>query len=111
MSLFKTVTMSVASVTGSFTKGKWSQTTGTSTSFKGTFQPSGGKDLRSLPEGRRQSATYTVYSDLDFDTVTSSTNPDLILLENKTYEIVRALPWQNSVINHYKYLLQEKRSK
>jgi hypothetical protein len=111
MSLFKTVTMQIRPVTGSRVNGKWTQTVGAATSFKGTFQPLRGKELDSLPEGRRAGSNYKVYSDLNFDTVTSNENPDLVELNGIQYEIIKKDIWQNSIIPHYKYIVQEKVSK
>ena len=107
MSLFKTVTMSIKGVIGSYVNGKWRRTETTGTTFKGTFQPLSGKDADFLPEGRRAGASFRVYSDLNFDTVTTTENPDLIVVNNVKYEIVAKLTWQNTLINHYKYIVQE----
>ena len=112
MSLFKTVTMQVQGVTsGIDADGLPTDTVGVASTFKGTFQPARGQDLQALPEGRRANGVFKVYSDLDFDTVTSDDNPDQIVLNSRTYEIVMRAPWQNSIIPHYKYLVQEIKSK
>lgn len=111
MSLFKSVKMYVRSVTGSDVEGKWQQTVGAPVGFKGTFQPANGQDMQALPEGRRETAVFKIYADKSFDTVTSSDNPDLISVNNITYEIISVEPWQNGLINHYKYMVQEKRDK
>ncbi len=107
MSLFKTVPMYVKSVTGGYIDGKWSQTEGNAISFNGTLQPLNGKDTQILPEGRRAGENYKVYSDLEFETVTSSNNPNIINVNNINYEILSKESWQNTIINHYKYIVQK----
>lgn len=103
--------MQVQSVITTELYGKVTSSAGPATAFKGTFQPLRGEEMQSLPEGRRAGANFKVYSDLDFDTVTSNENPDQIVLNGSVYEIIRREPWQNTLINHYKYIVQELKSK
>jgi hypothetical protein len=111
MSIFNTVTMTARGVTGSYTKGKWSQTEGAATVFSGSFQPLNGKELQNLPEGKRAGSGYKVYSSINFDTVTTTTNPDLIILNDVRYEIIKKFNWVNGLIPHYKYIVIEVTSK
>lgn len=111
MSLFKTVKMSLQSVSTIRLYGKGSETLGALRTFRGTFQPADGEHMQSLPEGRRANGVFFVVSDLDFDTVTSTTNPDRVVINGRHYEIVSRMPWQNKILPHYEYLVQEIKAK
>lgn len=86
-------------VDGRFTPGSQ-----TDISFKASIQPLNGKELESLPEGRREKDTYNIYTDFQLRTVDEegNTNPDQVDIFGQSFEIIKVDTWKNNVIPHYK---------
>lgn len=61
-----------------------------------SVQPSPGKDLELLPEGRRTTGAYTLYA------VEPLVVEDVFQLFGEAYEVLHAESWQNGIIPHYK---------
>ena len=67
--------------------------------------------MLSLPEGRRNRKTYSLYSSTKINLISTGTNPDQITIFGERYEVVRVEPWQNradifGIINHFKFFAQ-----
>lgn len=75
--------------------------------LQGSLQPTTGKDLQQLPEGRRTNANYKLYTSTALSTVEEQ-NPDTIIIDDDEYEVVTIMPWGNNIINHYKVILSKK---
>jgi hypothetical protein len=62
--------------------------------------------MHSLPEGRRFSEFYNLYTDSPLNTVVvGGSNPDVVLVDGVEFEIVKVENWANNIINHYKALI------
>lgn len=71
-----------------------------------SLQPNDGKEMQSLPEGRRFSESYDFYTSSPLDTVVvGGENPDVVLVEGIEFEIVKVENWANNVINHFRALI------
>lgn len=83
--------------------------TPTPITINGTIQPTTGKDLDAIPENRRSSASYKIYS---FDELhiadTDEEQSDELTIRGKQFEVIAKLPWQNDLINHFKYIVSKK---
>lgn len=92
--------------TGERVRGVWTPGPTTSDTFVGSVQPVKGKDLELLPIGRRDTGAVKVYSNTPLAvSVEGGTTPgDVVVWQGRAWEIIAALPYQNGVINHYKYL-------
>ena len=88
---------------GAYTKGRWSETTSTST-ISASVQPLTGQEINTLPENRRAATWLKLYSSDDIPGLTGN-NPATITINSLEYEIYAKLPWQNGLISHYKYLV------
>lgn len=62
------------------------------------------EDIQQLPEGRRNSKLFFIFTDTRLNLVTSA-NPDIVVVDSENYEVDKEEVWQNNVINHYKYLI------
>lgn len=73
-------------------------------SFTSSVQPLNGKEMETLPEGRRQAETYRLYTDFALNTVDekNKVKADRVVIFTKTFEIIKVDVWQNQVIPHYK---------
>lgn len=91
---------------GSLVKGVWTPGPVESGIFVGSVQPVNGKDLDLLPIGRRDTGSVKVYSNTPLAVATEggTTPGDVVVWQGRQWELVAALPYQNGVINHYKYL-------
>jgi len=67
-------------------------------------QPLTGRELEALPEGRRNSDSYSLFTDYPLVTaeVSKVNNPDIVMINNEEFEVIKVESWQNDVINHYK---------
>jgi len=89
---------------GTYVKGVYAPGTTTSTTIFASVQPATKNDIESLPEGKRNSKSYALFTNSDLPMVSLST-PDTVMIEGETYEMVRKEPWRNNVISHYKYIV------
>jgi len=90
---------------GTRVDGHWVEGKQSSFTFMASIQPAGKNDMESLPEGRRNSKVYRLYTDTKLVALAVGQNPDLVTLFSEVYEVVSEFPWRNNVINHYKYLV------
>jgi hypothetical protein len=105
MSLFKSVDLIRRSTPGTYEKGQWVKGTPVETNFKGTAQPASGKTLELLPEGKRNSETITIYAPISMDFSTAEPRDqktgDIIVWENRNYEVQIARKWNNGILPHW----------
>lgn len=110
MSLFKSFTMTIERRTGYYDTadgGRWKYNPSSNLTIKGSFQPINGKEMQSLPEGRRSNGVYQGSTDTKIYTTKQDRGDvlddpsDVLIKDNKRYEIVEAGDWQNNIINHY----------
>jgi len=88
------------------------QSTQTPFNLEASVQPSTSAQLSMLPETRRlRGGIYTLITFETLLTVDNDVYPDLILFDNKTYEVVTKLKWENNILNHNIYLIQEIRTR
>jgi hypothetical protein len=83
---------------------------GTESQFpiKCSVQNPKGQEMMLLDENRRDTAVFRIYADTQLFTASkSSQNPDRVVLDDGDYEVVKVMPWQNNIINHYKYLISK----
>ena len=76
-----------------------------------SIQPTTGEEMLSLPEGRRDKKTYSLFTSTDINVIVGGANPDQVLIFGERYEVVRVEPWQNrptvfGIINHFKFYAQ-----
>jgi len=96
---------------GSYVNGVWVQVGETAIPITASIQPTTGEEMLSLPEGRRNRKTYSLYSSTKINLISTGTNPDQITIFGERYEVVRVEPWQNradifGIINHFKFFAQ-----
>jgi len=72
-------------------------------------QPITGKEMETLPENRRNTSAYTVFTETELQTTNDATGlkPDRLTLFGKVCEIIQVQPWQNGLINHYECIASE----
>ena len=73
--------------------------------IKASVQAMTGEDMETLPEGRRASSGYWVFTSTlikTVDTDGSDENPDIVVIEGEDYEAVTLERWRNKIINHYR---------
>jgi hypothetical protein len=95
-------------VSGTRVSGVWTPTTVAAT-FLGSVQPAVGKDTDLVPEGRRDKGSVKVYSNtpLNVSLEGSDSSGDIIIWQGRKWEVVTALPNQNGLIPHFKYMASD----
>lgn len=103
-------------VTGSYVNGKYVGETFLTIDATASVQPTTGEEVQLLPEGRRDSQTYAMYTSTQIYGIEPQTplhNPDQVLIlkppfEGLVFEVVQINTWQNNsnfnIVNHYKYI-------
>ena len=90
--------------TGSWSKGRFTEGAYTALSLRASVQPlSPGARMQSLPEGRRESSAFTLFTLTELMTVdvNDDHNPDIITIYGLEYEVMDVQNWQNGTIPHY----------
>ena len=94
---------------GSYVDGLWVEGAPTDSTITASIQPLSGEDMKSLPEARRQSEGYNMFTSTQVKTVEdagSDQNADKIVFSGKEYEVYQVKPWQNNtnftLVNHYR---------
>lgn len=73
--------------------------------IRASVQPASQDDMMLLPEGRRVSGAYRLYTDDVLLLASGTQNADIVIIAGADYEAMADASWQNSVINHRSYLL------
>lgn len=77
-----------------------------------SVQPTKGKEVLLVPEGRRDQETYKMYTSTQIEGITTQ-NPDQVMIVDSrfsglVFECIEIFDWQNNsnfnIINHYKYI-------
>ena len=83
----------------------------TTTTIKGSVQPTKGRDVEHLPEGQRQSVERKVYTRSELLAADPTTTPprqsDELLINDETYEVVE-VQWHRAILPHYRALLMRR---
>lgn len=97
---------------GSYVNGRWVEGATTDSTITASIQPLTGEDMEELPEARRESEGYNMYTSTQVRTVQeagSNQNADRIVFNGKEYEVHQVRPWQNNtnftIVNHYRYFI------
>lgn len=92
---------------GSYVNGRWVEGSFTDSPITASIQPLIGEELQELPEDRRGTESYKMYTSSVIQTITDA-NPNQVLFHGKTFEVIQVFPWQNTSIffpvQHYKYI-------
>ena len=76
-------------------------------SIKCSVQNPTGEETETLPEGRRTDDARILFTDTQLYSVNGNSNPDQVELDGTFYEVWDVRPWQNNLINHYRYIIQK----
>lgn len=106
MSVLKTVKMYRLRMNGGeYVKGTWKNGAYIAKEFYGTMQATSGKVQELLGEGKRNRETMTCYAPLSIDFTTfdavEQKKADLIIYQDKFYEVVQCQRWNNAILPHY----------
>jgi len=89
---------------GEYVDGIWVEGTLTPFTFITSVQPLKGSELQMLPEGRRDSTSYTLFTDTKLRKLKEE-NPDIVIIDDEQLEVFKRENWQNGIINHYECIV------
>jgi hypothetical protein len=80
----------------------------TESTFSGSIQPVSGKDLETIEVGREDRGKVKIYSSAQLRVGLAGTDysGDVVIYDNKEWEIIQAMPHLNNLIEHYKYIAE-----
>lgn len=101
-------TISYNEITGGYVSGIWTPNAPVAKTFEGSVQPITGKDLVALEVGREDLGKVKVYSStpLKVSTEGREYSGDIVIWQDKEWELIQAMDFQNDLINHYKYIAE-----
>lgn len=71
-----------------------------------SVQPLRPNEMLLLPEGRRESESYRLYSDTQLlPAEKGKKNADTVSIYGNDFEVLSCAVWQNTIINHYKIVV------
>jgi hypothetical protein len=96
---------------GTYVNGIWVEGGETLIVITASIQPTTGEEMLSLPEGRRNRKTYSLFTSTKINLISTGTNPDQVQIFGERFEVVRVEPWQNNppvfgIVNHFKFFAQ-----
>lgn len=99
-------TINVRRITGGYVNGIWTENAPVSETFQGSVQPVTGKDLDTVEVGREDRGKVKVYSStpLSVSIEGEEYSGDVVIWQDKEWELIQAMDFQNDLINHYKYI-------
>lgn len=96
---------------GSYVDGLWVEGTYFDETITASIQPLSGEDMKELPEGRRLSVGYKMFTSTKINTVLEAgknINADHVLFDNKEFEVYQVKVWKNknfAIVDHYSYFV------
>lgn len=92
---------------GTRTNGHWVEGSTSTLSFQASVQPLGSEEMSLVPEGRRDTARFALFTDFRLRTADDEggTNADRVTIDGEEYEVFAVDIWQNDVIPHYRALV------
>lgn len=95
-------------VAGAYDHGKWVEGSEITFEIQASVQPIKGlsdNEMQSIPEARRQSGMYRIYTNTELLPSGLNEQPDRAVIFSEEYEVYVINKWDNNVINHNKYVL------
>lgn len=76
--------------------------------IEASVQPAPGETTQILPEGYREKSSYLIYTDTElFSSEENKTNPDIVMLYNKKYLILKKKIFDMTHLSHYELIAVE----
>lgn len=101
MSSFRSPFIITRKEPGAYNNGEWVEGAYTAAVINASVQPVRGLEMEMLPEGRRNTQSVKIYTNVKLNTVEDK-NPDHLQAFGYDFEILSVEPWASNVINHYK---------
>lgn len=88
--------------------GLWQNGLETFFDIEASVQPAPGEITQILPEGYREKSSYLIYTDTElFSSEENKTNPDLVIINNKEYLILKKKIYDMSLLSHFELIAVE----
>ncbi len=90
-----------------FTKGKAQNGATSDVDITASVQPLRPDEMGLLPEGRRDSEAFRLYTATELLPADEATgkNADMVVYNGKDYEVLSCARWQNRVVPHFKAVM------
>lgn len=93
---------------GSYTSGYWTDGDNIPFTIQASVHPTPAEVLETLPEGYRNRASYTLYTNTRLYTASDNvSSPDFVYLDDRKYLVAKVLSWQNTTLSHYEIVIIE----
>ncbi len=93
---------------GAWVLGVWTGESSASLgTISGSLQPLTAFQMQTLPEGRRDRASWLFITDADLHTITEQ-NADILTIDGTEFEVYMTNPWADPLLSHGEYILQQR---
>ena len=94
---------------GTLNKGRYAESAESTFNITASKQPPTGKEMLLMPEGRRETETYILYTDTKLNpAIQGGANADRVIIDGDDFEVLKCETWQNDIINHYRATVQRR---
>lgn len=90
---------------GSYVDGFWQQGAPSQLTIQASVQPASQDDMELLPEGRRITGGYRLYTNDTLNLASGTQNADRVVINGADYEVMAEADWSNGIIPHKSYLV------
>lgn len=91
---------------GEYVSGVWQEGPSTTFDVRASVQPASPEEMELVPEGRRQHASFSVFTDQYLRPAqTGRSNADIVTINSEEYEVLSCETWQNKILPHYKAIV------
>ena len=73
--------------------------------IKASVQQTDPETMMTLEEGYRTKDSFTLFTETELKTARRKFEPDLVVINEQKFRVVRVGAWQNRLINHYEIIV------
>lgn len=90
---------------GSYVGGFWTEGSVNPLTIQASVQPASQADMQLLPEGRRITSAYRLYTDDTLLLAKGNQQADRVVVQGEDYEVLAEAHWDNGVLPHKSYVV------
>lgn len=109
--VFRRTVSGTRKTAGGWIEGEWVEPSEDPITIRASVQPASQEDVQLLPEGRRLTGAYKLFTNDTLQVAIEGDNsqfPDVIHLPHGDYEVLAQAPWQNGIISHNEYIVSRR---
>lgn len=90
---------------GAYVDGFWVEGAPSTIQITASVQPASAEDMQTLPEGRRLTGAYRLFTDDTLFVADGQQQADVVQIDGHPYETMTTAHWHNGIVPHRSYLV------